>query len=140
MELREVIKEYRERNHYTMQEFADRCELSKGYISMLEKGKHPQSARSLVPSLETLQKIAKGMDTDLDTLVSVLDMDTLITVNPTGKGKPVTRSDGQEENEETIVLSKLSEKQRMLIKDILKLSDQEASALLPITEALLSDQ
>ena len=81
MKLGEVIKEYRARNHFSMQEFANKCGLSKGYISMLEKGHHPQNARPLVPSLETLSKIATGMGTDLDTFVSVLDLDSIVSVN-----------------------------------------------------------
>lgn len=54
MKLGEIVKDYRTRNHLTMQEFADRCDLSKGFISMLEKGQHPQSIRKLVPSLDTI--------------------------------------------------------------------------------------
>ena len=46
MELNELIKLFRETNDYTMQEFADRCGLSKGYISMLEKGVQPRRGLS----------------------------------------------------------------------------------------------
>ena len=56
------------------------------------------------------------------------------------KETPTVVSGGQEENEETIILSNLSEIQRELIKDVIKLSDQKASAVLPIVEALLSGQ
>lgn len=84
MTLGEVVHEYRTKNKLTMQEFADRCGLSKGYISMIEKGKHPQNARNLVPTFETIAKIAKGMNTDINTFVSVLNLDTLVTVNMDG--------------------------------------------------------
>ena len=52
--------------------------------------------------------------------------------------KPATESDGQEEKEEKIDISVLSKDQRKLIDDVLKLSDQETSALLTMTETLLS--
>ena len=81
MTIGEVVSNYRSSNHLTMQEFADRCGLSKAYISMVEKGKHPQNNRKLVPNLETLGKLAKGMNTDINTLVSVLDLDTIVSVN-----------------------------------------------------------
>lgn len=81
MILSEIIKNYRHINHLTMQEFADRCGLSKGYISMLEKGKHPQNSRRLMPSIPTLAKIANAMNTDIDTFINVLDLDTIVTVN-----------------------------------------------------------
>ena len=48
--------------------------------------------------------------------------------------KPATKSDGLE----GIDLSKASEKQRQLIQNILQLTDPQADALLPMTEALVS--
>lgn len=81
MTIGEVVQKYRKNNKLSMDEFAKRCGLSKGYISMIEKGKHPQNERNLIPTIETLAKIAKGMNTDIDTLVNVLDFSTMITVN-----------------------------------------------------------
>lgn len=81
MKLGELIKEYRRNNDMTMQEFADRAGLSKGYISMLEKNKHPQSQRELVPSFETYEKVASAMCMTLDDVVSVLDGNENIRLN-----------------------------------------------------------
>ena len=78
MDLGQIIKKYRRENHMTMQEFADRCELSKGYISMLEKGQHPQRKRALVPSLETFVKLSGGMNMSVQELFSILDIDNWI--------------------------------------------------------------
>jgi transcriptional regulator with XRE-family HTH domain len=78
MDLGQIIKKYRRENHMTMQEFADRCELSKGYISMLEKGQHPQRKRALVPSLETFVKLSGGMNMSVQELFSILDIDDWI--------------------------------------------------------------
>ena len=83
MELQDFIKQYRKEKHLTMQEFADRCGLSKGYISMLESGKHPQSQRPIVPSIETYGKIAAGMNMQLDELLRAIDGESIVGV---GKG------------------------------------------------------
>lgn len=80
MELQDFIKQYRKEKHLTMQEFADRCGLSKGYISMLESGRHPQSQRQIVPSIETYGKLAAGMDMQIDEFLRAIDGDASVSV------------------------------------------------------------
>lgn len=81
MNLEDILKNYRNTEHLSMQEFANKCGLSKGYISMLEKGKHPQSNRPLVPSLTTLNALASGMNISIDALLSMMNADSLVSVN-----------------------------------------------------------
>ena len=81
MKLSQIIKQYRENADITMQDFAEKCGLSKGYISMLEKGQHPQNNRPLVPSISTLQKLAVGMNMSIDQLFSIIDSDVVVSVN-----------------------------------------------------------
>lgn len=81
MKLGEMIRAFRGNNDMTMQEFADRSGLSKGYISMLEKNKHPQSKRELVPSFETYRKVASAMCMPLDDFLAALDGDEVVKVN-----------------------------------------------------------
>lgn len=83
MKLGEMIRAFRDNNDMTMQEFADRSGLSKGYISMLEKNKHPQSKRELVPSFETYKKVASAIGMSLDDFLTVLDGDEVVRVNAT---------------------------------------------------------
>lgn len=99
MELNELIKLYREMHDYTMQEFADRCGLSKGYISMLEKGVSPRNGNKITPSIETIAKIAKGMNMTTDELVTQLN-DTEIALVPI--------------DEKAILLQKIYDKNRIL--------------------------
>ncbi|MEY8365391.1 helix-turn-helix transcriptional regulator [Anaerovoracaceae bacterium 41-7] len=80
MKLGEFIHNYRVENKLTMQDFANRSGLSKGYISMLEKNQHPQSRRQLTPSLETYQKIAIAANLSLDELISVLDGNEMVSL------------------------------------------------------------
>lgn len=81
MNIGEIIKVFRKKNKMTMQEFADRAGLSKGYISMLERSQHPQSQRKLVPSFETYQKVANAMSMSTDELVALLDDNETVRLN-----------------------------------------------------------
>ena len=75
------VKHYRERHKLSMQEFADKADLSKGYISMLEKGKHPQNDREIVPSIEKVNKIAKAMNLSIDELLARIDGNQMIDIS-----------------------------------------------------------
>ena len=80
MKLQDVIKQYRKENKISMQEFADRADLSKGYVSMLESGKHPQTNRAIKPSLETYQKVASAMRLSVDDLLRMVDGDERVEI------------------------------------------------------------
>lgn len=58
MKLEDRIKQLRKSHGYTMQELGDKANLTKGYISMLEKGVNPGTGREIIPSLETVQNLA----------------------------------------------------------------------------------
>lgn len=88
MKLGEIIKFFRKKNEMTMQEFADRAGLSKGYISMLEKSQHPQSQRRLVPSFETYLKVASAMSMSIDELVALLDDNETVRLNESSSSSP----------------------------------------------------
>lgn len=88
MSLGDLIYTYRKNHGMSMQEFADKSGLSKGYISMIEKGKHPQSNRSLVPSIETMDKLANAMHMSIDELLANVDGSQLISLK---KERPVNK-------------------------------------------------
>lgn len=69
----EKINILRKENKLTMQELADRSNLTKGYISMLEKGKNPQSGKPIIPSLDTVQSIASAFSLDLESFLENVD-------------------------------------------------------------------
>jgi len=73
MKLSEVIKKYREEHHITMEKLAQDSGMSKSYISMLENERNPKTGNPIVPSIDTLKKLAKGMHTDIDSLIKILD-------------------------------------------------------------------
>lgn len=81
MKIGALLKEYRDKNGLSMQEFADKSGLSKGYISMLESGRHPQNNREIIPSIETVQKIAAVMGLTVDEFLESVDNNQLIDIS-----------------------------------------------------------
>lgn len=73
MTLGKIIKEYREKNRLSQRQFALMCDVSNGYISMLEEGRNPKTNEPIVPSLATMKKLAKAMGISLNDLMSQAD-------------------------------------------------------------------
>lgn len=73
MELKTFINSYRTEHNLTMEQFAKSALLSKGYISMLEKGYNPQTGKKIIPSISALNNIAIATGTDLDHLLKIID-------------------------------------------------------------------
>ncbi|MGT2923891.1 XRE family transcriptional regulator [Streptococcus caviae] len=83
MKLGELLNDYRSKYKISMDEFSKVSNLTKGYISMLEKNEHPRTKKPIIPSYETVQKIAKGMGISFEDLLTKLDADQEIAVNAT---------------------------------------------------------
>jgi len=81
MTIGNLVKTYRQEHDLPMQEFADRCGLSKSYISMLEKNINPRNNKPIIPTIETYKKIARGMNLDLDSLLKMLDSTELVDLS-----------------------------------------------------------
>lgn len=73
MELKTFINSYRTEHNLTMEQFAKSASLSKGYISMLEKGYNPQTGKKIIPSISALNNISIATGTDLDHLLKIID-------------------------------------------------------------------
>lgn len=84
MTLGMIIKEYRERNRLSQRQFALMCDVSNGYISMLEEGRNPKTNEPIVPSLATMKKLAKAMGMSLNDLMSQTD-DMEVNIGKTKK-------------------------------------------------------
>lgn len=81
MTLGELIKQYRTEQGLSMEEFAKKSGLSKGYISMLEKNKNPSSGKPIVPTLETIKQVSSAMNQDFNYIISILDGNQKISLN-----------------------------------------------------------
>lgn len=73
MTLSELILKYRTEHGLSQRQFALRCGVSNGYISMLEKNCNPSTGEAAVPSLPMLRKIASGMGITVDDLFASVD-------------------------------------------------------------------
>lgn len=82
MHLGEVIKQYRyDHGKMSMQAFADKCGLSKGYIAMLERNKNSKTGEPVVPSVETFAKVAYAMNITLEQLSQMVDENQPISLS-----------------------------------------------------------
>ena len=79
MTLGDVIKEFRELNKLSQEEFGKMSGLSKSYLSMLENNKDPRG-NPIKPSIETFDKVATTIGVDLDTLISKVDSDIIVNL------------------------------------------------------------
>lgn len=130
MKLGELLKSYRTEHKLSMDAFCELSDLTKGYISMLEKNEHPKSKKPIVPSYDTIEKIAKGMQISTEDLIDMLDDDQEIQINatpsllskspiqsiydklePPRQGKVLTFAERQlkEQNEEETKINEVSE-------------------------------
>lgn len=80
MKLGEIIKNYRTENDISMREFAKMADMSNAYVSMLEKGVDGRG-KKIVPSIETINKVARACNMTFDALFNQLDGDFPVRVN-----------------------------------------------------------
>lgn len=73
MTFSELVIAYRTEHNMSQRQFARRCNVSNGYISMLEKGVNPKTQQPLIPTLPSIQKIAAGMNMTVNELFSQID-------------------------------------------------------------------
>lgn len=73
MTLGKIIKEYRVAHQMSMDTFSERSGISKAYISLLEKNKHPKTGKEITPSIQSIKQAAHGMSMDFNELFSMLD-------------------------------------------------------------------
>lgn len=73
MYLGKLISNFRQEKNMSMDEFAKLANLSKPYISMLEKNKNSRNGKPIVPSVITLKKVSKVLNISFDDLIKKLD-------------------------------------------------------------------
>lgn len=73
MKLGDLIREYREAHDLSQRQFAVQCDLSNGYISILEKGINPNTGKPVTPTLPQLKKLSDGLSITLSELLEQVD-------------------------------------------------------------------
>ena len=81
MTLGDAIKEYRSARGLSQDIIAARSNLSKAYISILERNKNPKTGEPPVPTLKTIKAIAAAIESDFDTLFSKLDCNLRVSIS-----------------------------------------------------------
>ena len=90
MKLSEIVKDYRQKNMISLSTFSKQTGLSRGYLSMIERGVNPRSNNPICPSVETIHRLATAMGIDADALLRMMGPDEKIAItwenNEKGKG------------------------------------------------------
>ena len=73
MTLVELIKQYRKEHDLSQRQLALACDLSNGYISMLEREENPKTGQPITPTIGALKKLATGMHMTLGELLMAVD-------------------------------------------------------------------
>lgn len=79
MTLGDIIKDYRKQRHISMDIFSEKSGISKSYISLLEKNRHPKTGEPIAPSISIIKQAADGMNMDFNILFSKIDGDVTLT-------------------------------------------------------------
>ena len=82
--LGELRKAYRTEHKLSMDAFAGKSGLSKGYISMLEKNYNPKTKAPIIPSIDTFQKVSTAINVPFEELIRIVDKDQLINLSSNG--------------------------------------------------------
>lgn len=89
MTLGNIIKSYREENSLSMDEFSKKSNISKAYISLLEKNKHPKTGKTIAPSIDCIKLAASAMDMQFDDVFNMIDGE--VSINRVTTPKKDTR-------------------------------------------------
>ena len=81
MTLREYIIQYREEHGMSQRQFAYNCDISSGYLAMIENNENPRTGKPPVMSMTMYRKIANGMGMTLHSLIEAIDEETISSVD-----------------------------------------------------------
>ncbi|PSL09084.1 helix-turn-helix protein [Fusobacterium naviforme] len=122
MTLGEMMLKYREEHGISQRQFAADSGLSHGYVSMLEKNKHPKTGLPITPTIDIYKKVADGMHMDLHQLFSIME-DQPVVLDAEDKMSTLKKEGGLK---------------GVLADTILQLDDAEAEETLQYIQFLLS--
>lgn len=77
MTLGDCIREYRQEHLLSQRQFAESCDLSNAYISILEKNLNPKTNEAPAPSYGVYEKIARAMGISIHELMEKADESTV---------------------------------------------------------------
>lgn len=104
MKLSELILKYRLEHSLSQRQLAARCNLSTGYISLIEKDINPQTGKPMVPTLQVLNKLATGMGLSVDELLSSCD-DMDVNLSAAAESTSANRSFSLTPHEQSVIIA-----------------------------------
>ena len=117
MKFAELIYNYRTEHGLSQRQFAARCGVSNGYISMIEKNMNPKTGLPLVPSMQQCAKIAQVMGISLQELFSLVD-DMPIDLSSESKNPPSIFEGGHTAEFITLFMQLTESEQKMIVNQI----------------------
>lgn len=112
MTLGDIIKSYRKTYDLSMDDFSKKSGISKAYISLLEKNRHPKTGKPIAPSVQRIKQAADAMNVDFNVLFSMIDGDV--------KLKP----------QENKAIEKKNSQESLVIKEMSKMNQRGKNKLL----------
>ena len=104
MKLGEIIRFYRATHCMSMDDFAKVSGISKSYISLLEKDKHPKTGEPITPSVSIINQAANGMGISFDTLFKMLNSDQAIYIKDSiDRAFLASEADGSHSSEDAVL-------------------------------------
>lgn len=128
MKLSNILKNYREENELSQREFARRCGLSHGTISLLEMGMNPQTGEKIEPDLRTYRRLAEGMGITTADLSKMLRTDNIILGSLS------------EEDQQRLEALHQNPKLRLLFDIQKNLDDSDLNAVLGVVNAIAKER
>lgn len=126
MTLSELLIKYRSEHGLSQRQMAAQCNLSTGYISLIEKTINPRTGKAMIPTLTVLNKLAKGMGITIDNLFSICDD---MPVSLSREEPAIASDDGQKKN-----IVKIAGRDGSYIEK--RLSDSDIELLLQMIDRL----
>lgn len=80
MHLGQIIKDFRTKNKMNMADFAEKANISKAYVSVLERNKDPRNGKPIIPSLPTIQNVASAIGMSFEEVFNQLGDEQLVSL------------------------------------------------------------
>ena len=81
MTLQEYVVKFRTEHGITQRQFAKMCDISSGYMSMIENNLNPKTGKPPTLTFPTIKKLAAAMGTSVHELAGDIDGQTWSTVD-----------------------------------------------------------
>ena len=127
MTLADFIVAYRHKEKLSQREFAKKCNLSNGYISMLERGFNPKTKEPIKPSLTQIKKLADGMGISIMELFDAVD-DMPVDISIVAESVSFNRGPGE---------NTLTEAESLMLELFRKIPDEKKAVAIELLRTAL---